>query len=524
MRKDFDWNLVPCGIAYCRIKTTEQGRTQYILEDCNKSFLACAAKEMMQDELYGSSFLELISIGDKERFLHYIQEILDAKGEVCAIECNMITADGELCNVCWRGRCIEEKGTKGILFSVLNFEFYKREREMLLDAVHAGQAVANRMQRLMMSLPMGVAVFKEDRGFEIKAGNTEFFRLTGYSKLEMVENRVDLFDCVYPIDREKLRAVIEACREKSLSDEVPMRIQEKDGTIHWVLLQCNLYQHIAEKAYFSITCWDVTEHKEMEDELRVLGEQYRLLQEVADEVPMEFDVETKQYRIPVKYANSPEGRTMQYISQEQALSHMHEDDREAYLAAYEAASKYERHGNIDFRIHNSSCATPDTYIWYRTIYRSIVGADNKVTHIVGKTYNITADKEQIEQMSAEIRLDPQTRVFNKVETQRLVDGFLSNPPAGSHILFVVDVDNFKKINDTFGHAVGDTIIADMSHKIQDSFRNTAIVGRIGGDEFLVLMRGISDEKLVESRCQRLLDSFQNIFQNQKQKLRRRQQI
>ena len=503
MKKDFDWNLIPCGIAYCRIETEESGRQRYILEECNDSFLACAAKEKMRAELYGSSFLELIAHGDTERFLHYIQEILEAKGEICTIECNMITADGELCDACWRGRFLAEDGFTGILFSVLNFDSYKKERTMLLDAVHAGQAEANRMQRFMMSLPMGVAVFREDKGFEIRAGNTEFFRLTGYSKAEMIESQMDLFDCIYPVDREKMREAIEACRNKDISDEVQLRMQERNGTIHWVILQCSLYQYIENKAFFSVTCWDITDRKQLEDELNLLGEQYRLLQELADEVPMEFDVESRQYRIPFKFADSPEDCAMQYISQERALSHMHEDDREAYLAAYEEASKYERHGSVDFRIHNSRCETEETYIWYRTIYRSIMGPDNKVSHIVGKTYDITADKEQIEQMSEEIRLDPLTRVFNKVETQRLVDGFLSTPTAGTHVLFVIDVDNFKRINDTFGHTVGDTIISDMSHKIRESFRNTDIVGRIGGDEFVVFMKGTTENfarKKAEQLC------------------------
>lgn len=517
MKKDFNWNLMPCGIAFCRIKTAESGKSAYILEECNDSFLACVAKEKMRRELYGSNFLELISIGDKERFLHYIQEILDAKGEVCGIECNMITVEGELCDVCWRGRYLEEDGFKGILFSVLNFEAYKKERIMLLDAVHAGQAEANRMQRLMMSLPMGVAVFKEEKGFAIRAGNTEFFRLAGYSKAEMVENSVDLFDCIYPLDREKIREVIENARENGFSEEVQLRMQERNGEIHWVILQCSLYQYMGNIAYFSVTCWDITERKQMADELYLLGEQYRLLQELADEVPMEYDVATKQYRIPVRYAGNTEENNVRYISQEQAISHMHEEDREPYLAAYEEASKRECHGSVDFRIHNSRCETEDTYIWYRTIYRSIMGPDNEITHIIGKTYDVTADKEQIEQMSEAIRLDPLTRVFNKVETQRLVDGFLANPTEGSHVLFVIDVDNFKKINDTFGHTVGDTIIADMSHKIRDSFRNTDIVGRIGGDEFVVFMKGTT-ESFVKKKAEQLCKVAKKVIYGGEEKL------
>ena len=51
------------------------------------------------------------------------------------------------------------------------------------------------------------------------------------------------------------------------------------------------------------------------------------------------------------------------------------------------------------------------------------------------------------------------------------------------MLFVIDVDNYREINQIFGRTVGNTLIKDMAHKIKASFRNSDIVGRIGGDEF-----------------------------------------
>ena len=59
---------------------------------------------------------------------------------------------------------------------------------------------------------------------------------------------------------------------------------------------------------------------------------------------------------------------------------------------------------------------------------------------------------------------------------------------GMHALFLLDVDNFKKLNDTQGHQIGDRFLIEMSAAIKACFRNTDIIGRLGGDEFLVLMR------------------------------------
>ncbi len=62
---------------------------------------------------------------------------------------------------------------------------------------------------------------------------------------------------------------------------------------------------------------------------------------------------------------------------------------------------------------------------------------------------------------------------------------------GELSLLMMDLDSFKNINDTFGHAVGDEVIREIGNTIKNSFRKTDIVGRIGGDEFAVLLKNTS---------------------------------
>ena len=492
MNWDFDWNMMPCGVAYCKIETEENGE-RYVLDSCNQEFLERVSEADRVEKICQKDISNLISEPDKERFFHYISDIMASDGEICVIECNVVKPDGTIKDIYWRGRKIEEDNRTGILFSIIDFDSYKRERTMLLDAVHVGQAELNRLINLISYLPVGVAVFKEEHGFVLRAANNEFYRLAGYTRQQMVEQNVDLFDCIYPVDRGLLRDALEDCRKGGQAKEIQIRIQESNGEIHWVILQCNLYPIKPEVMHFSVACWDITERKNLEDELHLLAEQYQLLQELSDEIPMEYDIEKKQYHIPAIYTDISKKHKIEYISQDEALEHMHPDDKDAYLAAYEAAAKTEKKGTIEFRIHDSRCKTPEEYFWYRTVYRSVAGPGNHITHVIGKSYDITADKERQLEMSHEMRLDPLTRVYNKVESQRLVDEYLALESDGTHVLYLVDVDNFKRINDTFGHAVGDTIIIDMSRKIRESFRNSDIVGRIGGDEFIVFMKNTTED-------------------------------
>ena len=53
---------------------------------------------------------------------------------------------------------------------------------------------------------------------------------------------------------------------------------------------------------------------------------------------------------------------------------------------------------------------------------------------------------------------------------------------------ILDIDNFKQVNDNFGHLYGDAFLCEISRKIKSKFRNDDLVARLGGDEYLVLMK------------------------------------
>ncbi len=70
------------------------------------------------------------------------------------------------------------------------------------------------------------------------------------------------------------------------------------------------------------------------------------------------------------------------------------------------------------------------------------------------------------------------------------------------VLMMMDIDYFKQINDTYGHAVGDRVLYKVGHLLKSSFRENDIVGRIGGDKF-VFMEGITSEEFAVRRMENL---------------------
>ena len=75
-------------------------------------------------------------------------------------------------------------------------------------------------------------------------------------------------------------------------------------------------------------------------------------------------------------------------------------------------------------------------------------------------------------------------------------------------MILVDVDNFKKINDTMGHAFGDDVLRQLGVRLRSLYRVSDIVGRIGGDEFVVFLKDINDEEIIARESKKLWTFFQ----------------
>lgn len=101
-------------------------------------------------------------------------------------------------------------------------------------------------------------------------------------------------------------------------------------------------------------------------------------------------------------------------------------------------------------------------------------------------------------------LDAMTGLFNKMTTMNFVSDVLSQQPTQQHAMLAVDIDNFKAINDIHGHTVGDHVISIVSNIIVSQFNGSEIVGRIGGDEFIVFAQNISSKEEIYQKTENLV--------------------
>lgn len=114
-----------------------------------------------------------------------------------------------------------------------------------------------------------------------------------------------------------------------------------------------------------------------------------------------------------------------------------------------------------------------------------------------------------QRLKDQAELDGMTGLFNKVSMQAAIDECLENSShTACHAMLMIDTDNFKAVNDTFGHQYGDKVIVFVADAIRKIFRESDYIGRMGGDEFMVLMRHTSEE-IAEKRAELLNDAIRS---------------
>ncbi len=131
-----------------------------------------------------------------------------------------------------------------------------------------------------------------------------------------------------------------------------------------------------------------------------------------------------------------------------------------------------------------------TLIWFHTdpdvvrLSRSVDAARRSLLRII----RASLDRSRFEAALAEAaRTDPLTGLANR---SAFDDAFTPSGPHRRAAVIYLDLDEFKSVNDTYGHPVGDAVLVEVARRIERSCRPTDLVARLGGDEFAVLIRGV----------------------------------
>lgn len=112
--------------------------------------------------------------------------------------------------------------------------------------------------------------------------------------------------------------------------------------------------------------------------------------------------------------------------------------------------------------------------------------------------------EEQERLRIRAEIDEMTNLCNKTTSERLIKESLHIAPEQQHALFLIDIDNFKAVNDVYGHEMGDHTICVVAGVLSSTFSKDDLIGRLGGDEFVVLMRGVASKETAYQKAEEVL--------------------
>lgn len=135
--------------------------------------------------------------------------------------------------------------------------------------------------------------------------------------------------------------------------------------------------------------------------------------------------------------------------------------------------------------------------WVHNHIRFLIDADSGHMCAMFSAKNIDAEKQEEQRLLEAAQFDRMTMLLNRETTMERIRKVLAEETDEMHALFMLDIDNFKRLNDTMGHQEGDSFLIALAKELKEHFTDTDIVGRIGGDEFFMLKRDISG---VEETC------------------------
>jgi diguanylate cyclase (GGDEF)-like protein/PAS domain S-box-containing protein len=179
---------------------------------------------------------------------------------------------------------------------------------------------------------------------------------------------------------------------------------------------------------------------------------------------------------------------------------IHPDDREN--VQQRAAQSADEEREVSYRIVRPDGAV--RWVWVHT--KPIFDAAGQVLHRVGIAKDITARKEYEAQIEALAYSDPLTglanrRWFFEVGTAQLA---AAHTHGADLALLYLDLDDFKQVNDTWGHQMGDQLLQTTAERLRSCVRPTDVVARLGGDEFAVLLTDTDGAHAVQV-AQRIVD-------------------
>lgn len=366
------------------------------------------------------------------------------------------------------------------------------------------------LQNLTRDIPGGVHQCRNNPQLTLTSMSDSFLELFGYTK-EDIETRFEneYIRMIHPDDREQ---VMQSLREQLSGGtviELEYRVISKHRGLVWILDMGKLLQDETGETCFCCVLVEITQRKRVQEELRLSLERHQIIMDQAADIIFEWDIFADTLSFSSnwhkKFGYEP---IVNNISVEIPLSkNIHPQDIPAFVKIMHDIASGVPYCETEFRI----CDITGLHHWSRIRATAQFDQNGRAIKAVGVITDISAEKEERMALLEQAQKDALTGLYNKAAVRTRVEQIMSERrPSQMQAMLIIDVDYFKRVNDVYGHLCGDTLLSDVAEVLKRSFRASDLIGRIGGDEFLVYMAEVSDQEIVRKKVDNVLKALAKV--------------
>ncbi len=335
--------------------------------------------------------------------------------------------------------------------------------------------------------------------------------LLGYSPDELTGEVRRWLEILHPDDRERVDAEITCAVSAGESSEIEYRCIARDGRVVWVRDEAVIVvDNEGGPRFRRGILLNITEHKQIEEELRRSERRLAAAQRIAHLGSWEYSIDgdeaywsDEMYRI---FGLSPREFVPKYKT---FLRFVHPDDRALVRETVREALYGSKNPSLDYRV-----VRPDGEVRsVCTQYEVLRDESGRPTRMVGTVHGITERKALEERLEHQAFHDSLTGLPNRALLMDRLGHALARVERHEKSIAVLflDLDDFKFVNDSFGHEVGDRLLAAVASRFQECVRPQDTIARIGGDEFTILLEDVEDVDDAVYVAERITESLRTPF-------------
>lgn len=352
------------------------------------------------------------------------------------------------------------------------------------------------MRKTIRHIPMGVGIYRLD-------GDS-------LNPLYISDNTRKIFgldDAANKVDLSVQKGFIQSSSlVPGTENEFTAECHRKNGSTFWINSKYTVREEDGEIIVYSALD-DVTEKILTQHKQSVKDRMYQMLLNETGTMVFYYDTEKDEFT----YHQPSGGEKNEHIVIDELmkntdkLSLFEENDRKKFIGVLLRLTESNAESTEELGVKIYFNGLPK---YFKCFFKSVCGENGKVNQIIGKIDDVDDEVVRYEAARAKAMYDALCiDIYNKSTTEELIRAKLTNGRGGA--LIMIDVDDFKSINDRLGHMFGDEFLKSFATSIKKEFRDSDIVGRYGGDEFCIFIGQVNSEA-AEKKCNELLKKLSQI--------------